>query len=233
VAAGAQAEATISAIANRIAGPRNNRNTFPSVTKLRYPLGADDILGGIHRPDTVKDPAGAAPIDRERQRRLVEEHRAARVRELLAPGSRTAPHFERTAVRPSYFPVDTTYRVPVTLEPAALDAHARRERVTGETEHFPVVGLLRGSLGGQPFALEAARMPDGVIQVDFRDATSGSESYAFRYLPVEPGADTAWWLDFNFAQNPLCAYGDGYRCVLPPSQNTLTIPIRAGERRFR
>ena len=181
----------------------------------------------------MKDPARAGPIDEERHRLLVEEHRAGRVRELLAPGSRTAPHFEGTTRRPSYFPVDATYRVPVTLEPATPGAHARRERVTGETETFPVVGLLRGSLGGQPFALEAARMPDGVTQVDFRDATSGSESYGFRYLSVDPGADTAWWLDFNFARNPLCAYGDGYRCVLPPPQNTLTIPIRAGERRFR
>ena len=181
----------------------------------------------------MKDPAGADPIDDERHRRLVEEHRAARVRELLAPGSRTTPHFAGTAQRPSYFPVDAGYRIPVTLEPAAPDAHARRERVTGETASFPVVGILRGSLGGQPVVLEAARMPDGVIQVDFRDATSGSESYGFRYLAVEPGADNAWWLDFNLARNPLCAYGDGYRCVLPPSQNTLPFPIRAGERRFR
>lgn len=169
----------------------------------------------------------------EVHRRLVEDRRAARVRALLAPGSRTAHHFEGTADRPSFFPVDMSYRVPVRLEPAKADAHTVRDRVTGETEDFPVVGLFHGALGGRPFALEVARMPDGTIQVDFRDASSGSESYGFRYLTVEPSDGSSWWLDFNLARNPLCAYGDGYRCVLPPAQNTLAIPIRAGERRFR
>ena len=173
------------------------------------------------------------PVDTERHRRRVDEHRAARVRRLVAPGSRTAPHFAETALRPSFFPVDLSYRVPVTLDPADAGAQTLRDRVNGETATFPIVGVLRGSLGGQPFALEAARMPDGTIEVDFRDATSGDESYGFRYLPVEPGTGSAWWLDFNLAHNPLCAYGDGYRCVLPPAQNTLTIPIHAGERRFR
>ena len=163
----------------------------------------------------------------------MEEHQAARVRRLLAPGSRTAPHFAGTALRPSFFPIDPSYRVPVTLEPAADDTQTLRDRVTGETSSFDVVGILRGSLTGQPLALEAIRMSDGTIEVAFRDATSGDESYGFRYLRVEPSIGTAWWLDFNLAYNPLCAYGDGYRCVLPPPQNALAIPIRAGERRFR
>lgn len=173
------------------------------------------------------------PLDTKRHRRLVDERRSERVRSLLAPGSRTARHFEGTADRPSFFPFDPAYRVPVTVEPADAGAHTRRDRVNGETEALPIVGLLRGSVGGQPFALEAARMPDGTVQVDFRDATSGDESYGFRYLTVDPGEGGAWWLDFNLARNPLCAYGDGYRCILPPAQNTLAFPIRAGERRFR
>ena len=163
----------------------------------------------------------------------MDERRAARVRGLLAPGSRTAPHFAGTALRPTFFPVDASYRVPVTLEPVADGTQTQRDRVTGETSSFEVVGILRGSLGGQPFALEAVRMSDGTIEVAFRDATSGDESYSFRYLRVEPSIGTAWWLDFNLAHNPLCAYGDGYRCVLPPAQNSLAFPIRAGERRFR
>ena len=173
------------------------------------------------------------PLDEERHRRLVDERRAARVRALLAPGSRTAHHFVGTALRPSFFPIDPSYRVPVRLEPAVAGAQTRRDRVNGETEDFPIVGLLRGSVDGQPFALEAARMPDGTIQVDFRDASSGDESYGFRYLSVDPGEGPASGLDFNLARNPLCAYGDGYRCVLPPAQNTLAFAVRAGERRFR
>jgi len=50
---------------------------------------------------------------------------------------------------------------------------------------------------------------------------------------VTPQRAAASRLDFNLARNPLCAYGDGYRCVLPPAQNTLAFAVRAGERRFR
>ncbi len=65
----------------------------------------------------------------------------------------------------------------------------------------------------------------------FRDATSGSETYgAGRYLDVEPNGDGTVTLDFNYAYAPFCAYSDAYSCPLPPYDNWLEVPIRAGER---
>ena len=65
----------------------------------------------------------------------------------------------------------------------------------------------------------------------FRDATSGKETYgAGRYLDVEPNGDGTVTLDFNEAYAPFCAYNDAYSCALPPYDNWLDVPIRAGER---
>lgn len=120
----------------------------------------------------------------------------------------------------------------MTLEPPPSGAVLRIARTTGEEEDQPLVGVLRGSIGGGRFALTATRTPNGDVNLGFRDQTSGTESYGFRYLAVEQDADGQWWIDFNLAQNPLCAYGDGFRCILPSPGNTLDVPVRAGERRF-
>ena len=37
-------------------------------------------------------------------------------------------------------------------------------------------------------------------------------------------------VDFNRAYNPDCEYNpERFNCALPPSENRLTVPIRAGE----
>ncbi|HDH03811.1 MAG TPA: DUF1684 domain-containing protein, partial [Actinobacteria bacterium] len=36
-------------------------------------------------------------------------------------------------------------------------------------------------------------------------------------------------VDFNYAYNPYCAYSDAFSCPLPPVENWLQVPIRAGE----
>jgi len=40
-------------------------------------------------------------------------------------------------------------------------------------------------------------------------------------------------IDFNLAYNPFCAYNDGYSCPLPPGENWLQVPIRAGEKDYK
>lgn len=63
----------------------------------------------------------------------------------------------------------------------------------------------------------------------FRDGTSGAETYgAGRYLDLDEGETVT--VDFNLAYHPYCAYSDRYSCALPPAENWLDVPIRAGER---
>jgi len=79
----------------------------------------------------------------------------------------------------------------------------------------------------------------GGIFLPFRDATSGSETYAAgRYLldsakSADLGGDPergTLVLDFNFAFQPSCAFDPKWACPLAPPENRLDIPIRAGER---
>ncbi|HXV72967.1 MAG TPA: DUF1684 domain-containing protein [Acidimicrobiia bacterium] len=67
----------------------------------------------------------------------------------------------------------------------------------------------------------------------FRDSTSGKTTYgAGRYLDLEPNDDGTVTIDFNYAYNPSCVYGDGFSCPLPPVNNWLQVPIEAGEKSY-
>jgi uncharacterized protein len=75
----------------------------------------------------------------------------------------------------------------------------------------------------------------GKLFVAFGDETSALETYgAGRYLDVNkvPGSTTIT-LDFNKAYNPYCAYNSTYSCPLPPVENLLKVPIRAGEKMYK
>jgi hypothetical protein len=79
----------------------------------------------------------------------------------------------------------------------------------------------------------------GGVFLPFRDGTNGAFSYGGgRYLlDTIKGADLGqqgdkWVLDFNYAYNPSCAYNPSWHCPLAPTENWLTVPIEAGERKF-
>ncbi len=77
----------------------------------------------------------------------------------------------------------------------------------------------------------------GGIFIPFRDATAGSSTYgAGRYLlDTAKGADLGardgmLTVDFNFSYHPSCRYDPAWQCPLAPPENTITVPIQAGEK---
>ena len=111
---------------------------------------------------------------------------------------------------------------------------------TGEQRPYRRWGRFTFQVDGKDAALTVYSDPSGEeLFLPFRDATSGPESYgAGRYMDNHrPGlrqmADGRLEVDFNFAYNPYCAYQSGYSCPLPPAENWLTVPIRAGEKKFQ
>ena len=79
----------------------------------------------------------------------------------------------------------------------------------------------------------------GGIFLPFKDLTNAAETFAggLYLLDTIKGADLGWEgdhlvIDFNFAYNPSCAYNDRWSCPLPPPENSLPVPIQAGELRF-
>ncbi len=95
--------------------------------------------------------------------------------------------------------------------------------------------VLHFRVNGEDCRLTAYKMNlkgayDDLLFIPFRDATSGKESYgAGRFLELKEVPGNTMRLDFNLAFNPLCNYSPAYNCPVPPAENTLTVPIRAGE----
>ncbi len=105
----------------------------------------------------------------------------------------------------------------------------------GAARTYYRAGKIRFEVEGEPAELTLLRTPGhpGYF-LPFRDATSGKESYgAGRYLDLEDPVDGKIHVDFNLAYNPYCAYSDDYSCALPPHENWLSLPIRAGEKAYK
>ena len=135
-----------------------------------------------------------------------------------------------------YFPYDAAYRVAARWEPAAQPRQVRIGTSTGEERDYLEAGTLRFTVDGQERTLRGYVAPGRPHElfVPFRDATSGKESYgAARYMEVELPRDGHALIDFNAAYNPFCAYSESYSCPLPPRENWLDVPIRAGEMQLK
>ena len=114
--------------------------------------------------------------------------------------------------------------------PGSTSGHVTAERA----------GTVHCTLLGERLSLSMFWLLDysGGFFLSFRDATSGSETYgAGRYLldtakSADLGTDDRGRLilDFNFSYQPSCSYDPQWSCPLPPRENWLTFPVRAGER---
>jgi uncharacterized protein (DUF1684 family) len=95
-------------------------------------------------------------------------------------------------------------------------------------------GWVRFRIGGREHRLAATRLlepgaPADHLDVYFRDATTGNESYEVgRYVTLQRDANDVV-LDFNLAYNPACSLSPYYNCPIPPRENHLALAIRAGE----
>lgn len=139
----------------------------------------------------------------------------------------------------SYFPVDPHYKIVADLIPIESKKIVVLKTSDGKEDRYIDYAYAEFDLNGKRnklLILEVATMGPsrGKLFLAFGDDTSANETYgAGRYLDVEkvPGSKTIT-LDFNKAYNPYCAYNNSYTCPLPPLENILAIPIRAGEKNY-
>jgi len=134
-----------------------------------------------------------------------------------------------------FFPVDLSLRFELPLTPNRAPETVVVMSTRGTPRRAERVGWFDFRVGAADCRLEAVRLLEpGVgeeaVSVFFRDATSGTETYPMgRYLDAKRLKDGRYLLDFNLAYSPLCAFSEHYNCPIPPRQNTLPVPIRAGE----
>jgi uncharacterized protein (DUF1684 family) len=139
----------------------------------------------------------------------------------------------------SYFPPDQKYRIIADLVPVEDKKAVTLATNDGKEQHYTEYAYAEFDLDGYHHKLVILEVSDmgpfrGRLFFAFGDETSADETYgAGRYLDLEkvPGSKTIM-LDFNKAYNPYCAYSESYSCPLPPAENLLSIPIRAGEKTY-
>lgn len=146
------------------------------------------------------------------------------------------PADKKAALLPlAYFPIDESYAVPASLEPAAERTRMQVPTSTGKLREIERVGTLKFSIKGQSLRLTAfvdleSREANRLF-VPFSDLTSGAETYpAGRYMELDPTPTGIYLVDFNIAYHPYCYYSPEFDCPYPPKENRLEVPIRAGER---
>ncbi|MAT95571.1 MAG: hypothetical protein CL608_00265 [Anaerolineaceae bacterium] len=140
----------------------------------------------------------------------------------------------------AYFEPNTALDLIVPVEQfASTEPMIEMETSTGDVRPYRRWGRITFEVNGEPASLTIYSDIYGQeFFLPFRDATSGKETYgAGRYLDNHrPGlADLGngrFKIDFNYSYNPYCAYQSIYSCPLPPRENWLTVPIRAGEKNF-
>jgi len=133
-----------------------------------------------------------------------------------------------------YFPIDPAYDAPAVLKPIDDKTIVEMPTSTGTNRKMRRVGSLEFTLKGAAVKLlafnEVGTDPRRLF-VAFSDLTSGTETYAAgRFMDLDRNATGIYEVDFNRAYHPYCYYNPTYECPLPPPENRLKIPIRAGEK---
>jgi uncharacterized protein (DUF1684 family) len=136
-----------------------------------------------------------------------------------------------------YFPFDSKYVCYAEIERYIFHINNPRYYATfltnkGTNKRYIRYGKVRFRLDGKDFSIEVYKsiLSDSLF-IPFKDETNGKETYGGgRYIDAEILPGYKMTLDFNMAYYPSCAYNEKFICVLPPKENVLAIPIRAGER---
>ncbi len=138
-----------------------------------------------------------------------------------------------------YFPPDAGYRVKATITRFPKQKKIKMLTSRGEEKNYYRYGELRFELDGKTHRLTAFKFsiaPGEASQylfIPFSDATSGKDTYSVgRFLEAHEPKGNTLLLDFNRCYNPLCNYAPVYNCPIPPFENALKIPIKAGEKTY-
>jgi hypothetical protein len=148
------------------------------------------------------------------------------------PQSPLLPEQKRTFTGLRYFPEDPALRLEVTVEEFDSKETVPMQTSTGDVKAYQKYGKFKFAIEEQATELTIYSAPHGFF-LPFVDALAGEATYgAGRYLEPESIGGGKFLVDFNLAYNPYCAYNERWSCPIPPRENRLKVPIRAGEMIF-
>ena len=190
-------------------------------------------LWGCSGSGTAERPLSPLPQD------PVLQERAAKDKAFKSGQESPLPDRERANFQGlSYYPINPALKFRVRLNRYASPEKIRLGTNTGEIRSGLRYGYFDFRVEGRDCRLNAYKLEDAPdlgasLFIPFRDATSGKETYGGgRYIDLQENTSGVYDLDFNRAYNPFCAYNTDFSCPLPPGENTLEVPIRAGEKKF-
>lgn len=130
------------------------------------------------------------------------------------------------------FPENPDLKLEVTVEEFPQKQVVTMQTSTGELQTYQRFGRFHFAVDGQETEL-TIYSSDHDFFLPFADALAGKETYgAARYLEPHPLGKGRYLIDFNYAYNPYCAYNERWSCPIPPAENRIKVPVRAGEKIF-
>lgn len=138
-----------------------------------------------------------------------------------------------------YFPINEEFLVEARLEPINSEDIIQMKTSTDRLPNYKVYGYVYFLFEGEEHRLTAYQNVDhqedslyrDFLFVPFTDNNSTILTYGGgRYLDFKIPNTNTFYLDFNKAYNPYCAYNHRWSCVIPPQENSLQIAIDAGEK---
>lgn len=132
----------------------------------------------------------------------------------------------------NYFPENPDLRFEISITPFPDFEKVELPTSTGDVKTYTRYSRFSFKVEGKEVQLTLFSSPNGYF-LPFVDALAGSETYgAGRYLDPEQLPNGKFLIDFNLAYNSYCAYNEFWNCPIPPAENRLAVPIRAGEKNF-
>jgi uncharacterized protein (DUF1684 family) len=132
----------------------------------------------------------------------------------------------------NYFSENESLRLEVQVEPLKDQEPMEMQTSTGGVQEYTRYGRFKFQVDGQDAELTIYQNEHGYF-LPFVDSLAGKETYpAGRYLEPEVLVGNRFFVDFNLAYNPYCAYNEMWSCPITPPENRLKVPIRAGEKLF-
>ena len=134
-----------------------------------------------------------------------------------------------------YFDIDLTFRIYATVKLLKNPELITIAMSDGSQENYFRYAIASFDLVDESQTLTLLKSEkhwsENWIFLPFYDETSALETYGGgRYLNIDYNGESTMTIDFNLCYNPYCAYTDTYRCPFPPTENHITVAVKAGEK---